>query len=98
MNKDPDVRIEALFVVGDNMPVQIAKENKKSMPYNWQNYYFFLRKFNDFSLGESLWSSFAQCEENKMLVYLLRLCFMSVWQTKASYSSLETGCHSRLAN
>ncbi|XP_055869418.1 acyl-CoA 6-desaturase-like isoform X2 [Biomphalaria glabrata] len=42
MDKDPDVRVEALFVVGDKMPVQIAKKYKKSMPYNWQNYYFFL--------------------------------------------------------
>jgi fatty acid desaturase 2 (delta-6 desaturase) len=42
MDKDPDVRIEALFVVGDHMPIQIAKDYKKSMPYNWQNYYFFL--------------------------------------------------------
>ncbi|BFZ15351.1 hypothetical protein BsWGS_18390 [Bradybaena similaris] len=42
MDKDPDVRIEALFVVGDNMPVQIAQQKKSSMPYNWQNYYFFL--------------------------------------------------------
>ncbi|GFS07568.1 fatty acid desaturase 2-like [Elysia marginata] len=42
MDKDPDVRLEALFVVGDHMPVKVAKEKKKSMPYNWQNYYFFL--------------------------------------------------------
>uniref|UniRef100_A0A0B7AC53 Cytochrome b5 heme-binding domain-containing protein n=1 Tax=Arion vulgaris TaxID=1028688 RepID=A0A0B7AC53_9EUPU len=42
MDKDPDVRIERLFVVGEHMPVQIAKEWKTSMPYNWQNYYFFL--------------------------------------------------------
>ncbi|GFO18483.1 fatty acid desaturase 2-like [Plakobranchus ocellatus] len=42
MDKDPDVRLEALFVVGEHMPVKIAKEKKKSMPYNWQNYYFFL--------------------------------------------------------
>jgi fatty acid desaturase 2 (delta-6 desaturase) len=42
MDKDPDVRIETLFVVGDSMPVEVAKSKKKSMPYNWQNYYFFL--------------------------------------------------------
>jgi fatty acid desaturase len=42
MDKDPDVRLEALFVVGESMPVEVAKNNKKSMPYNWQNYYFFL--------------------------------------------------------
>lgn len=44
MDKDPDVRLEALFVVGDTMPVEVAKKKKKedSMPYNWQNYYFFL--------------------------------------------------------
>nr|ARR97144.1 delta-5 fatty acid desaturase 2 protein [Haliotis discus discus] len=42
MNKDPDVRVEELFVVGKVMPVQIAKERKKSMPYNWQHRYFFL--------------------------------------------------------
>jgi len=40
MDKDPDVRLDALFVVGDTM----AKKNaqfKKSMPYNWQHRYFF---------------------------------------------------------
>ncbi|XP_005090573.1 acyl-CoA (8-3)-desaturase isoform X1 [Aplysia californica] len=42
MDKDPDVRLDALFVVGEHMPVEVAKNRKKSMPYNWQNYYFFL--------------------------------------------------------
>jgi len=42
MGKDPDVRMDAIFVVGDKMPEQIAKEKKSSMPYNWQHRYFFL--------------------------------------------------------
>lgn len=43
MDKDPDIRLEALFVVGDQMPVEVAKKQKEGgMPYNWQNYYFFL--------------------------------------------------------
>jgi len=42
MNKDPDVRLDALFVVGKTMPVEVAQKRKESMPYNWQNYYFFL--------------------------------------------------------
>ncbi|KAK2187909.1 hypothetical protein NP493_150g00034 [Ridgeia piscesae] len=40
INKDPDVRLEALFVVGEEMPKRMAKK-KKTMPYNWQQGYFF---------------------------------------------------------
>ncbi|KAK3082930.1 hypothetical protein FSP39_009282 [Pinctada imbricata] len=43
MDKDPDVRVEKLFVVGEKMPVEMAK-NKSSMPYNWQHRYFFVSK------------------------------------------------------
>ncbi|XP_064598122.1 acyl-CoA 6-desaturase-like [Liolophura sinensis] len=42
MDKDPDVRIDKLFVVGDVMPVEKAKEKKQTMPYNLQHKYFFL--------------------------------------------------------
>ncbi|XP_064646579.1 acyl-CoA 6-desaturase-like [Lineus longissimus] len=38
---DPDVRVEQLFVIGDVMPIKVAKESKKSMPYNFQHRYFF---------------------------------------------------------
>lgn len=41
MNKDPDVRLEALFVLGESMPKMVAKEKKKSLPYNLQHKYFF---------------------------------------------------------
>ncbi|ESO99481.1 hypothetical protein LOTGIDRAFT_113523 [Lottia gigantea] len=40
LNKDPDTRLEALFVVGDVMPVKVAERKKDSMPYNWQHRYF----------------------------------------------------------
>lgn len=42
MGKDPDVRVDAVFVVGDKMPEMVAKKNKKSMPYNFQHRYWFL--------------------------------------------------------
>ncbi|KAL3854986.1 hypothetical protein ACJMK2_014218 [Sinanodonta woodiana] len=42
INKDPDVRVESIFVLGDVMPVEVAKTRKKSLPYNWQHRYFFL--------------------------------------------------------
>ncbi|XP_033629136.1 acyl-CoA 6-desaturase-like [Asterias rubens] len=42
MKKDPDVRLEALFVVGENMPKKIAEEGKSVMPYNHQHKYFFI--------------------------------------------------------
>ncbi|XP_056013481.1 acyl-CoA 6-desaturase-like isoform X4 [Ostrea edulis] len=42
MGKDPDVRVDQLFVVGERMPVEVAKSNKSSMPYNQQHKYFFL--------------------------------------------------------
>ncbi|KAK7112009.1 acyl-CoA 6-desaturase-like isoform X1 [Littorina saxatilis] len=41
MDKDPDVRVEALFVIGKQMPVKVAQSKKKSMPYNWQQHYWF---------------------------------------------------------
>ncbi|XP_033127953.1 acyl-CoA (8-3)-desaturase-like [Anneissia japonica] len=40
IDKDPDVRLEALFVVGEKMPVAVAKSGKSSMPYNHQHKYF----------------------------------------------------------
>lgn len=42
ISKDPDVRLEAVFVLGKTMPKKIAKEKKSSMPYNWQHRYFFI--------------------------------------------------------
>lgn len=41
MDKDPDVRIDALFVVGEKMPIEKAK-TKTSIPYNLQHKYWFL--------------------------------------------------------
>ncbi|XP_063412138.1 fatty acid desaturase 2-like isoform X2 [Mytilus trossulus] len=40
LDKDPDVRVEQLFVVGDVMPVEVAKSGKSSFPYNQQHKYF----------------------------------------------------------
>ncbi|XP_067929680.1 acyl-CoA 6-desaturase-like [Watersipora subatra] len=43
IGKDPDVRVEALFVVGNVMPVETAKSQEKvTMPYNWQHRYFLI--------------------------------------------------------
>ncbi|XP_078326001.1 acyl-CoA 6-desaturase-like isoform X3 [Crassostrea virginica] len=41
MGKDPDVRVDQLFVVGEKMPIEVAKSNKSAMPYNQQHKYFF---------------------------------------------------------
>ena len=41
MDKDPDVRVEAIFVVGQQMADKVAKNKKNSMPYNWQQHYWF---------------------------------------------------------
>ncbi|KAJ8019515.1 Fatty acid desaturase 2 [Holothuria leucospilota] len=40
IGKDPDVRQEALFVLGETMPVQVAKSGNSVMPYNHQAKYF----------------------------------------------------------
>lgn len=40
IGKDPDVRQEALFVLGETMPLQVAKSGKSVMPYNHQAKYF----------------------------------------------------------
>lgn len=44
MNKDPDVRLELLFVVGKKMPKKVAESGKSNMPYNWQDKYFPISK------------------------------------------------------
>lgn len=41
IGKDPDVRLDNILVLGDVMPIRIAKKFKKSMPYNFQHQYFF---------------------------------------------------------
>jgi fatty acid desaturase len=41
LHKDPDVRLDAVFVLGEEMPKRVAKK-KKTMPYNWQHRYFFI--------------------------------------------------------
>nr|AKI89066.1 delta-6 fatty acid desaturase [Apostichopus japonicus] len=40
IGKDPDVRQEALFVLGETMPVKVAKSGTSTMPYNHQAKYF----------------------------------------------------------
>ncbi|XP_064620967.1 acyl-CoA Delta-6 desaturase-like [Lineus longissimus] len=42
IDKDPDVRLERFLVVGDVIPVEIARRWKRCMPYNLQHRYFFL--------------------------------------------------------
>ncbi|XP_022102086.1 fatty acid desaturase 2-like [Acanthaster planci] len=39
--KDPDIRMEYLFMLGDKMPVRWANRKKGFMPYNYQQSYFF---------------------------------------------------------
>lgn len=42
LDKDPDVRLEKIFVLGDQMAKTVAQSKKGgSMPYNWQHRYFF---------------------------------------------------------
>jgi len=46
IGKDPDVRLEKVFVIGKTMPVEIAKsQDKVTVPYNKQHKYFFLSKY-----------------------------------------------------
>lgn len=43
MDKDPDVRVDKLFVVGEVMPIEVAKTRKEvSVPFNQQHKYFFI--------------------------------------------------------
>jgi fatty acid desaturase 2 (delta-6 desaturase) len=39
--KDPDTRLEPLFVVGETVPKIMAEKQKNTFPYNWQHCYFF---------------------------------------------------------
>ncbi|XP_076087554.1 fatty acid desaturase 2-like [Mytilus galloprovincialis] len=40
MGKDPDVRLDTFMVVGDVMPVEVAKSKAKSIPFDLQHKYF----------------------------------------------------------
>ena len=43
LDKDPDVRLDKLFVVGEVMPVEVAKSRKHlSVPFQHQHKYFFI--------------------------------------------------------
>jgi fatty acid desaturase 2 (delta-6 desaturase) len=45
IDKDPDTRIEPLFLLGDTIPIRKAQKNAqygKQMPYNLQHLYFFI--------------------------------------------------------
>lgn len=42
INKDPDVRLEPLFVLGETIPKKVAEKQVKTFPYNWQHCYFFV--------------------------------------------------------
>ncbi|XP_067902275.1 acyl-CoA 6-desaturase isoform X1 [Heterodontus francisci] len=41
-NKDPDVNMLKVFVLGDTQPVEFGKRKIKYLPYNYQHGYFFL--------------------------------------------------------
>lgn len=41
IGKDPDVRLEKLFVIGETMPIEVAKSRSKAVPYDFQHHYFF---------------------------------------------------------
>ncbi|XP_041053723.1 acyl-CoA 6-desaturase [Carcharodon carcharias] len=41
-NKDPDVNMLKVFVLGDIQPVEFGKQKIKHLPYNYQHEYFFL--------------------------------------------------------
>ncbi|XP_032894949.1 acyl-CoA 6-desaturase isoform X2 [Amblyraja radiata] len=41
-NKDPDVNMLKMFVLGNTQPVEFGKKKIKNLPYNYQHEYFFL--------------------------------------------------------
>jgi fatty acid desaturase 2 (delta-6 desaturase) len=41
IRKDPDVKLDPVFVVGEEMPKKMAASKDGLYPYNWQQYYFF---------------------------------------------------------
>ncbi|XP_069755362.1 acyl-CoA 6-desaturase isoform X3 [Narcine bancroftii] len=41
-NKDPDVNMLKMFVLGNTQPVEFGKKKIKILPYNYQHEYFFL--------------------------------------------------------
>ena len=52
IGKDPDVRVEKLFVLGEVIPVETAKTQVKvTVPYNAQHMYFFLSKLSAYTFS-----------------------------------------------
>ncbi|XP_052812522.1 acyl-CoA 6-desaturase-like [Mya arenaria] len=99
IGKDPDVRLDALFVVGDVMPVEVAKERKSSMPFNHQHKYFFALGppllfpvyfqsiLFKFFIQRKLWGEMALCLTYVFLFFYLMVPFLGGWCSVAFYFS-----------
>ncbi|NWZ70337.1 FADS2 desaturase, partial [Acrocephalus arundinaceus] len=68
--KDPDVNMLHIFVLGDTQPVEYGKKKLKYLPYNHQHEYFFLSEYPPFSLPFS-WN--ATCPFQPSLQFLVNI-------------------------
>ncbi|XP_060574258.1 acyl-CoA Delta-6 desaturase-like [Ruditapes philippinarum] len=101
MDKDPDVRLDKLFVVGDVMPVQVAKEGKASMPFNLQHKYFFaigppllfpvyfqIMLFR-FQITRRLWKELSICLMYYLIHFYLHIPLLGVGGAIAHYFTMR---------
>lgn len=101
INKDPDVRLDQLFVVGDVMPVQVAKERKKSMPFNQQHKYFFAigppllfpvyfqYMLFRFQIVRKLWGELSICLMYYIIHFYLHIPLLGVGGALAHYVAMR---------
>lgn len=101
INKDPDVRLDQLFVVGDVMPVQVAKERKKSMPFNLQHKYFFAigppllfpvyfqYMLFRFQIVRKLWGELSICLMYYVIHFYLHIPLLGVGGALAHYVAMR---------
>ncbi|XP_072033826.1 acyl-CoA (8-3)-desaturase-like [Amphiura filiformis] len=93
INKDPDVRLELLFVVGKKMPKTIAESGKSTMPYNWQDKYFpilgppllfplyFQWMLFYYIFTRKQWLDLAFCLSFYVKFFILYIPILGIWKT-----------------
>ncbi|XP_064598225.1 acyl-CoA 6-desaturase-like [Liolophura sinensis] len=97
IRKDPDIRMEMLFLLGKQQPVEFGKKKKGFMPYNYQHNYFYLvlpplllpLYFNYeipyFLISRRKWGELAWMLSFFLHYCLLFGCFLGVWGTLGLY-------------
>ncbi|GAB1607722.1 fatty acid desaturase 2-like isoform X1 [Argonauta hians] len=97
LDKDPDIRIDKCFVIGDTMSLEVAKKKKKSMPYNFQHRYFFIigppllfpvyfqYALLHYAISRRAWADLAWMAAFFLKIFYLYTPFLGFWGVLAYY-------------